>query len=136
MATACGLFVASGCRHEPPEQALRTTIVSMQAAAEARDIDELFEPIAEDFAGSEGMDRQAFRRYVTLVSMRNQKIGVRLGPIDVALFGDRATAKFTAAVSGGAGWLPEQAEIYQVETGWRLEGGEWRLISAQWKPAM
>jgi len=108
----------------------------MQAAAEAHDADALFEPIAEDFAGSEGMDLQAFRRYVTVIGLRNQKVGVQLGPLDAKLFGQRATVSFTAALSGGANWLPERAQVYQVETGWRLEAGEWKLISAKWTPQL
>ena len=124
------------CKREPPEQALRSTIAAMQAAAETHDTDALFEPIAEDFSGSQGMDRQAFRRYVTLMGLRHQKVGVNLGPMDVKLFDTRATVGFTAALSGGANWMPEQAQIYQVDTGWRLEGGEWKLISAKWNPAL
>jgi hypothetical protein len=126
----------AGCRREPPEQALRHTIATMQAAAEAHDTDALFEPIADDFVGSEGMDRQAFRRYVTFAGMRNQQVNVQLGPLDVKLFDQRATVSFTAALSGGASWLPEHAQVYQVETGWRMEGSKWKLISATWKPSL
>ena len=126
----------TGCRHAPPEQALRDTIAGMQGAAEAGDAKALFAPIAEDFAGSEGMDREAFRRYVMVMGLRNQKVGVRLGPIDVTLFGDRATADFTAALTGGPGWLPDRAQVYDIHTGWRLENGDWKLISASWKPQL
>ena len=131
-----GCCVLCACRPEPPEQALRNTIAAMQAAAETQDADALFEPIADDFAGSEGMDRKAFRRYVTLVGFRNRQVGVRLGPLDVKLFEQRASVSFTAALSGGAGWLPEQVQVYDVETGWRLDGNEWQLISARWKPKL
>jgi hypothetical protein len=131
----CAMLMAltAGCSREPPEAALRATIASMQLAAEEHDTDALFEPIAEDFAGSEGMDRTAFRRYVTLVGMRHKALGVSLGPLDVKLYGDRATVRFTAAVTGGAGGLlPQQAQVYDVDTGWRLEDGDWKLISAKW----
>jgi hypothetical protein len=121
-----------GCRHTPPEQALRDTIAKMQAAGEARDMDALFDPIAEDFAGEQGMDRKEFRRYMTLMSMRQKSVGVTLGPVDVKLYGDRATAKFTAAITGGPGFLPNQAQVYDIETGWRLAGDDWQLISARW----
>ena len=137
LAALAGLLIGMlcalpGCHREPPEAALRATIASMQAAAEAHDSDALFEPIAEDFAGSEGMDRQAFHRYVTFMGLRNQKIGVQLGPLEVKLFGDRATVTFTAAITGGAGWMPERGQVYDVVTGWRLDGGKWKLISAKW----
>lgn len=130
------LVALAGCRHAPPEQALRDTIAGMETAAEAGDAKALFEPIAEDFAGSEGMDREAFRRYVLVMGLRNQKVGVQLGPIDVKLFGDRASANFTVALTGGPGWLPDRAQVYDVQTGWRLEHDDWKLISASWKPQL
>ena len=127
------LLFPVACKRTPPEQALRETIAKMQAAGEARDLDALFEPIAEDFAGAQGMDRQAFRRYVTLSAMGHRNIGVTLGPIEVTLYGERATARFTAAIRGGPGMLPSQAQVYAIDTGWRLEGGDWKLITATWK---
>ena len=126
----------SACREQPPEQALRNTIAAMETAAEAHDTDALFEPIAEDFAGSEGMDRQAFRRYVTFMGMRSKSVGVQLGPLDVKLYDQRATVSFTAALSGGEGLLPSRVQVYDVDTGWRLDDGDWKLISAKWKPQL
>ncbi len=109
----------------------------MQAAAEARDVAAILDPVAEDFVGPEGMDRKVFRQTLALVSLRNEKIGVDLGPMDITLFGDRATASFTAATRGGSGGLlPDRAQVYRVETGWRLETGEWKLISAKWEPVL
>lgn len=129
-------LLAAGCRHEAPEQALRNTISAMAEAAEKHDTDALFDPIAEDFVGSEGMDRSEFRRYVTVMSLRQKSVGVQLGPLDVKMFGDRATVAFTAALTGGPGWLPDRAQVYEVETGWRMEAGDWKLISAKWKPRL
>ena len=134
VAAAILALVLAGCRKEPPEQALRNTIAAMEAAAEKHDNDALFASIAEDFSGSEGMDRQAFRRYVTFTGMRSKSVGVQLGPLDVKLFDQRATVTFTAALSGGEGLLPDRVQVYDVDTGWRLDGGEWKLISAKWKP--
>ena len=129
-----GLLVA--CGKEPPELALRNTMAGMQAAAEARDVDALLEPIADDFAGPGGMDRQMFRRYVMAITLRNRQIGVQLGPLDVKMFGERATVSFTAATTGGAGWLPDRARIYQVETNWRMQDGDWKLMTARWEPKL
>jgi hypothetical protein len=130
------LALLPACKHAPPEQALRDTIAKMQAAGESGDIDALMEPIAEDFSGSEGMDRKEFRRFVTFSRMGNRSVGVSLGPIDVKLYGDRATANFTAAITGGPGMMPTQVQAYDIETGWRLKGSEWQLINAKWKPKL
>jgi hypothetical protein len=134
LALACATVAA--CKHAPPEQALRDTIAKMQAAGESGDIDELMAPIAEDFSGSEGMDRKAFQRYVTFMRMGQRRVGVSLGPIDVKLYGDRASANFTAAITGGPGMLPTQAQAYDIETGWRLKGSDWQLINAKWNPKL
>jgi hypothetical protein len=127
------MMAFTGCRHAAPEQALRDTITGMEEAAEKGDADALFESIAADFAGTEGMDREAFRRYVLVMGLRRQKVGVQLGPVDVKLFDDRASATFTAALTGGPGWLPDRAQVYDITTGWRLENGDWKLISASWE---
>ena len=51
------------------------------------------------------------------------------------IVGDRATVRFSAVVTGGSGrFLPERAQAWEVTSGWRDEGGDWRLYYAQWKP--
>lgn len=130
------LAAAAGCSRDPPEEALRATIATMQAAAEARDSQALVASVAEDFAGPDNMGRDQFRRYLALIWLRNREVGVRLGPLEVELLGDRARVDFTAATVGGEGFLPDRAQVYQVRTGWRLERGDWMLISAEWEPAL
>lgn len=128
------LLALAGCSREPPEQALRNTIAAMQAAAEARDSGGLLEHVSEDFIGPEGMDREQFRRYLALLWLRHREVGVSLGPIQVELVGQGARAEFTAATRGGGGLIPDR--VYRVKTGWRLQGGEWRLLSAEWEPVL
>lgn len=130
------LAAAAGCSTEPPEAALRATIDRMQAAAEARDAAALADSVSEEFIGPEGMDREQFRRTLALVWFRDQQVGVQMGPLDVKLAGEGATVDFTAGTSGGAGWLPERGQLHRVKTGWRLEDGEWMLVSASWEPVL
>jgi len=127
----------AGCAKPEPEQRLRDTIAQMQEAAEKRDSGALFDHIADDFAASEGMDRDRFRAYVTVIMLRNQSIGIRMGPLDVKMIGDRARVSFTLAATGGSGrFVPDRAQVYEVETAWRQDGDDWELISASWKPAL
>ncbi len=125
-----------GCSAPAPEAALRDTIAGMQAAVEARDASALAESISEEFVGPEGMDRDQFRRFAAVTWLREKQIGVSLGPLEVALMGQGARVEFTAATTGGAGWLPDSAQVYRVKTGWRLEDGEWRLLTATWEPTL
>lgn len=126
---------AAGCSRTPPEQALREAMAELQAGVEARDADVVEERLAEDFVGPEGLDRDGARRIAALQMMRHEKLGLTIGPLDVRVQDDHATVRFTAAASGGSGgWVPDSAQVYEVETGWRLKEGEWRMTSASWKP--
>ena len=123
----------TACSKPPPEQALRDSMAQMEQAAVNKDAGGLFDHFADDFAGSGGMDRENFRRYVQLIWLQQNDIGVKTGPLDVKLMGDRATVDFTLVLAGGQGFIPDDGRIYQVQTGWRLEGDDWKLISATWK---
>jgi hypothetical protein len=109
----------------------------MESAMEARDVGALDERLAEDFIGPGGMDREGARKLARLVFLRNRDIGATLGPLDVAMQGEHATVRFTVALTGGSGaMLPDSAQVYEAETGWRMRDGEWELVSADWKPQM
>ncbi|NJC30191.1 ketosteroid isomerase-like protein [Xanthomonas arboricola] len=126
----------SGCTRAAPEQRLRTTLEAMHQAIEARQIGAAMAPVAEDFVGEQGLDAAGLRRLMQLQMLGNRRIGVTLGPVDVQVRDDTARVRFTALLTGGSGrWLPEQAQTYQVTTGWRLQDGDWQLIHAQWEPA-
>ena len=133
------LLLLAACRPDPPEAALRAAVAELEAAIEARDAGDIEAMLAGDFVGPDGMDRAAARRLAQLVLLRNPDVAVVLGPLDIVLRGDQAgpthaTVAFTAALAGGRGrWLPESGSVYRVETGWRREGGDWRLASARWE---
>ena len=127
----------AGCKRDAPEQALRRDIATMQSAIESRDAGALADGLAEDFIGPGGMDRTQARRFAQVVFLRNQTVGATFGPMDIAIQGEGATVKFTAAVTGGAGGLlPESGHVYDVTTGWRMVDGDWLLVSAEWAPKL
>lgn len=128
----------SGCGATPPEQALRERMSDLQAGIDDRDVVRIEDLLAEDFVGNDGMDRQGARRLAAGTFLRFRDVGVRIGPLDIEFHGDaRATLRFEAFATGGSGGLlPEQGQVYEVATGWRLEDGEWRMSSADWKPRL
>ena len=131
------VLLAAGCAKTPPEQAMRQAMAELQEGIEKRDAGVVEERLAEDFVGPEGLDRDGVRRMAALQMMRHEKLGLTIGPLDVRVQERHATVRFTAAATGGGGgWLPDSAQVYQVETGWRLEGDEWRMTSASWKPGL
>ena len=127
----------AGCTRTAPEQALRTAVDALQRAVEARDAGEVASFLAEDFVGPGGLDRDGARRLAALHFMRHGEVGVLPGPLHIELQDTHARVRFSAAVSGGSGrLLPDTAQAWQVDTGWRLVDGEWRMTSATWTPVM
>ena len=127
-------FSLAGCARTPPEQALRETIAELEAAVEERDAAAVEAQLAEDFIGPEGLDRKGARRLAQVLFLRYRSAGATIGPLEIALQDQHATVRFTAALTASSGgFLPESGQVYEVETGWRLEGDEWRLVSAEWK---
>lgn len=139
IALGCLLIAAmTACSRKPPEQALREQLTALQSAIDARDAGAVHDLLAEDFIGNGGMDRRGARQLALAVFMRNRDVGARLGPVRVALRGDtEATATFSVLATGGSGGLlPQNGQVFEVETGWRLVDGDWRLLNATWTPEL
>lgn len=138
---ALGIGVALGlcaCAGKGPEQAVRAQLDSLQAAIDARDAGEIEDLLADDFVGEHGMDRRGAKQLAASVFLRHRDVGAKLGPVHVALRGEQhAIARFSVLATGGSGGLlPEQGQVYEVETGWRRVDGEWKLLSARWAPKL
>jgi hypothetical protein len=129
------LFVLlAGCARAPDEQRLREAMAGLQAAIEAREVGTAMDFVAEDFIGTGALDRTGARNLLRVMVLRHQNLGLSLGPAEVELFEGRAAVRFTAVATGGQGaMLPESARIWQVETAWRMDDGDWRLLSAHWR---
>lgn len=131
------VMLLAGCNRTPPEEALRARVSALEDAVDARDAGALRGFLAEDFIGPGGMDDAGARRLAQGMFLRYRDIGTRLGPLTVALKDRHATVRFDAVVTGGAGTLlPQSGQVYDVTTAWRLEDGDWRLVSAEWKPGI
>jgi hypothetical protein len=129
------LFAAlAGCRHTPDEARVREAIAAAEQAAEQTDAGGVVEPLSEDFDGNGGrLQRKDLANLIRLARLRGEHVGVTLGPISVERRGERLVADFTVSLTQGSRLLPDAAGVYQVETAWRREGGEWRCYSATWK---
>ncbi|MDH5833728.1 nuclear transport factor 2 family protein [Luteimonas kalidii] len=130
-------LLASGCARTDPEQALRETVAQLQSAIEERDPAAMQQHLAEDFIGNDGLDRDGARRLAGAMLLRYRDLAIDAGPLQVDIDGTHAVVRFTAVLRGGSGrLLPESARVYEVETGWRLQQGDWRLTSARWTPTL
>ena len=134
--TAWLVLLLGACSVSDREQQLRQQIRALQEAIDRRYVGDVEALLADDFVGNEGMDRRGARQLAAAVFLRHREVAARIGLVEVELRGqDDAVARFQVLATGGSGGLlPERGQAYQVETGWRLIDGEWKLLSASWTP--
>lgn len=131
-----GLSLAGCSQPLTVEQQVITTIRQMEEKIEAGQRLAFMEHIDEGFSGQNGsMNRDQLRALVIFQLNRYRELQGQLFPISVTETGpDTATAGFRALVTGGPGWIPDSGQVYDFETGWRLDGSDWMLVSANWDP--
>ena len=130
------LGLATACSRTPPEEALRETLAGVQTAIEKRDAAALKQTLAEDFVGPDGMDKLGAVRLAQAMFLRHQGVGAKLGRLELDVRDTQARVTFTAALTGGEGLLPDSVQVYDVDTDWRMEDGQWQLVRANWKPQL
>ncbi len=128
----------SACRHAPDEEQVRRAIAAVSKGAESGSAGDVVAPLSKDFDGNAGeLDRRSLGNMVRLVALRGEHVGVTTGPVTIEHRGARIVATFTVGLSSGSGGLlPGRLGVYQVESAWRHEDGEWLCYSASWKRAI
>jgi hypothetical protein len=129
------LALLCACSRTPDEQRIRESITAMQQAMEERNPRTFLAYVSEDFIGNGAdFDRAALASLLRIEVFRNDQVGVMLGPIDIDLQGDRATARLTATFTGGScGLFPEHGAIYDITSGWKRDAGKWVCYSGRWE---
>lgn len=117
------------------EQQIIATLRNMEYAAEEGQHLEFMTYIADSFGGQQGsMDRREFHRFMLFQINQNRRLQAQFFPIYVRESGvDMASAHFKLLVTGGAGLLPERGQLFEVETHWQRDGGDWLLHGADWE---
>lgn len=117
------------------EQQIIATLRNMEAAAEEGEHFEFMNHVADSFGGQQGsMDRREFHRFMIFQINQNRRLHAQFFPIHVKESDDnRASAHFKLLVTGGGGLLPESGQLFEVETQWLRDGGDWLLDKADWE---
>jgi hypothetical protein len=118
------------------EQQIIVAIREMETKIEAGERRRFMEYIAEDFKAQGGsMNRDQVRAMVVFQLNRHERLQAQLFPIMVSETAENtAVATFRALVTGGPGWIPDSGQVFDFETRWRLEDGDWLLTAANWDP--
>ena len=130
------VLLVSACSEElSVEQQIIATLRAMEYAAEDGDHFEFISHVADTFRGQqESMSRQDFHRFMIFQINQHRRLQGQFFPIFVTETGEAtATANFKILVTGGGGLVPDRGRMFQVETGWVRDGGDWLLDEANWK---
>jgi hypothetical protein len=133
---AIGLALTACDKPLTVEQQVIHTIREMEAKIEGGERRAFMEHIGAGFTAQDGrMNRDQVRALVVFQLNRYERLQGQLFPISVLETGpETAEAKFRALVTGGPNWIPDSGQVYDFETTWRLEDGDWLLVSANWDP--
>lgn len=127
-------LVLPGCSRDLDETALRARIDEMVAAAEAREPRRFVEGVAEDFAGDHRIDRSGLQNMLRAQLLRNARVGITILSTDIVMHGERATVTQQVVLTGGEGsFIPEQYRRLRIESGWRVQDGDWLVYVARWE---
>lgn len=120
----------------PDEERIRDEIRGMAQALADSDVRGVLSPLADDFAGvTWDLDQRGARLLLQRELRAHEQLRARVIDIDVEMRGEsRAVASFQVVLTGGSGLIPDTGRWYRVESGWRLDGNDWKLVSAEWEP--
>ena len=131
------LVALAACSAPPAEDGIQDALREMAEAIEARQAGPVVRRLAAEFSlarHGEALDREQSRRLLAATLLRYPEISVTLTNVTVLPDGartDLAEARFNVLTTGGSGaLLPDTGQLYRVESLWRLEDGDWLMVSA------
>lgn len=132
-----GAVMLAGCGPEGTvADQVRARIAAMESAGEAGERAAFMDFVADGFeAQGQSMTRDDFRRFMFFQFSQRRRIQAQLFPVTVEERGPNlAAARFNALVTGGGGLIPDEGQLFAIETEWILDGGDWMLWRADWQP--
>lgn len=118
------------------EDRIRAVVHAVAEGAEAGDVGDVLVHVSSRYRASEfgiALDRAGLRGALIAQFLRRGPVAVVIGPIEVVVEGDTATARFEAVLSEGTGrWqdlVPVGMDGWSLEVGFvREEGDTWRVV--------
>jgi hypothetical protein len=137
IAAALWGLAAASCGTSDPEAEIRALLAAAEEAAEARDAGFFGDVVGLGYSDARGNDREQLLRTVRGYFLANQRVELVSRVDEVVLEGaDAARAVVHAGMVGqraGAGLLGGvDADLYRFELELVNEGGDWRIIGAEW----
>lgn len=136
------VFLISGCSHPPSEEGLRTNVAEIQQAISERNNGDVMQHVSTLFsgrsevAGGSGyrLDRKGLRKLLTGYFLRYQQLEVVITSMEVEIHdGVEATVSGKALLLGMNNILPEDGRVFNFDSTWLVEEGDWRVVELTWR---
>lgn len=125
------------CSRSDPEKELRAAIGDMAAAIDQQRVADSLKHVSEDFTRESGAFGKAdARRVLAGAMLRNEKIHLTTSVTDLRIDGERAFVKLRVIAAGGSGLLPERGQMWEFDSVWRREDGQWKVYNAEWREGL
>ena len=132
------LVLISGCHKETEQDRIKKVIITIQKAAEEKDIRKVVNSLSKTYSDPQGFTYDTIKGLLLGYFFRHQNIHVYITNLDVTVDDSVGRAVFQAVLSGGnktgsaADILPEALGMYAVDASFKKEDGEWKVSSAKW----
>jgi ketosteroid isomerase-like protein len=141
LAAAVLCAAAAACGSPPSaEDEIRATFEAAERAAEARDTGAVLDLVAPDFSDAQGRDRDELRQLVRgwFVLHPSVALVTRVESLELES-PEHARASLTVGLLGQRGQpeaLDYAADLQTIDVVLRRDGGEWRIVRAEWRSAL
>ncbi|MGD8925806.1 MAG: hypothetical protein PVG20_03080 [Thioalkalispiraceae bacterium] len=128
-------LILLSCGGEPvdDEARIRQRIDDMVKAAEAKELGNVMEPIAEEFLGNKRIRKMNLKGLVLLHFRRHKNVHVFVNDIEVVLKHKKAEVTCNVVMAGRNQTLPESGRILRVTSIWEKRDDDWYVLSASWE---
>jgi hypothetical protein len=141
VAAAAAVLVARRSGSPPTDaERIRALLDRAARAAEERKPGEVVEVLSERFRG-QGLDRMEVKRIVALHVLRAEFVSVSISGAAIDVDGDAARANVDAVLARASGrgkalaeLLGGEAQAHRFRLRLEREDGEWRVVTAEWRP--
>jgi hypothetical protein len=141
-AAAASLALALACSEaETPEQRVRAVLAALEESAQQRDAGAMKEHVSDAYSDESGNDKRTVSQLVAFHLLRNQSVHLltRVQSLEIPAPAEAQASVLVAMagtpIEGPGALLAMRADLYRFELSFREEGGDWRIRSADWRPA-
>jgi hypothetical protein len=132
------LAALTACADPPatPEDAVRSALAEIEAAAEAGDVGAFKQVVSERYEDPLGHDKQRLMAFLTFHVLRNQRgreVLLRVRDLQIVQEGRAAVVIHVGLAGSGGSML--RANVYEVALTSAREDEDWRLTWAEWQVA-